>query len=336
MPECLAVAVIGLGVGEKHAEAYVADPRAELTLLCDIDTEKLADVGARFPGVATSDDPRTVLTDPAIDVVSIASYDDAHFEQVELALTNGKHVFVEKPICLRREHAERIHVLLKDHSDLRLSSNLPLRQSPRFRELRDEIRNGELGDVYFLEADYEYGRLHKITGGWRRHQDGYSVMLGGGVHVIDLLLWLHDRRVVRVQGASNGIATAGEDMEYDDFAIALLEFEDGVIAKVSANFASVAPHFHALKVFGSEGTFVNALGPGTRWRRGAQDFTEELVEAPYPGIHKGDLIAPFLDSIVDGARPHVSARDVFETLEVCFAVDEAITTKAPVEPRAFG
>ena len=49
---------------------------------------------------------------------------------------------------------------------------------------------GDLGRVYYMEADYNYGRIHKIVDGWRGAIDYYSVFLGGAVHMVDLLLWL--------------------------------------------------------------------------------------------------------------------------------------------------
>ena len=49
------------------------------------------------------------------------------------AIEHGKHVFVEKPLCLYEEEGREIAALLRERPDLRLSSNLPLRLSPRFR-----------------------------------------------------------------------------------------------------------------------------------------------------------------------------------------------------------
>ena len=73
-----------------------------------------------------------MLADPAIDVVSVASYDDAHFAQISAALAHGKHVFAEKPLVTDRAEADKVVALLDADPHLRLSTNVPLRLSPRF------------------------------------------------------------------------------------------------------------------------------------------------------------------------------------------------------------
>ena len=47
-----------------------------------------------------------------------------------------------------------------------------------------------MGRLYYLEGDYAYGRLPKILSGWRAEIPIYSVVHGGAIHIIDLLLWL--------------------------------------------------------------------------------------------------------------------------------------------------
>jgi myo-inositol 2-dehydrogenase/D-chiro-inositol 1-dehydrogenase len=90
-------AVIGLGVGEKHAEALRANPHVELIAICDHDPAKLSEVAGRFPGVRQIAQDTLILDDPAIDLVCIASYDNFHFAQTMRAHEHDKHVFVEKP-----------------------------------------------------------------------------------------------------------------------------------------------------------------------------------------------------------------------------------------------
>ena len=173
------VGVIGLGVGERHAEAYAASPDCELVALCDLDQEKLDRAGERHPGVSVARSADELLDDGTIDALSIASYDSDHYEQVRRAIAAGKHVFVEKPLCQTEEQAREIHALLAAKPELVLSSNLILRLSPRFRLLKEWLGAGRLGTPYYLEADYEYGRLWKLTEGWRGDLDTYSVVLGG-------------------------------------------------------------------------------------------------------------------------------------------------------------
>jgi len=147
----------------------------------------------------------TLLQDPEVQIVSVASYDDAHAEQVTKALGSGRDVFAEKPIArTERELADVKAVWLQ--SGRHLASNLILRAAPLYRQLRDTISRGELGEIYAIDGDYLYGRLDKITGGWRAGVDAYSVMEGGGVHLVDLMMWLTGQRPHRVTAVGNRIA----------------------------------------------------------------------------------------------------------------------------------
>jgi predicted dehydrogenase len=322
----LRAAVIGLGVGEAHAAAYDRHPACELALLCDLDADRLAAVGRAYPGARATRDPAEALADPAIDLVSIASYDDAHYDQVRAAIEHGKHVFVEKPLCMRVDELRELKRLLDARPEVRLSSNLILRASPRFRELKLGVENGAFGELYYVQGAYDYGRLHKIVDGWRGDLPFYSVVLGGAVHVVDLLLWLTGERVAAVTARGNRIASRGSKFRFDDLVTATLEFESGLLGTVTANFGSVTPHFHELRLYGTEATFANGIPNAVVHSRTAS----RTVETPYPGVAKGDLIGPFVDAVAAGEDPPVPAADVFETMSVCLAIDEAARTRATV------
>jgi predicted dehydrogenase len=336
MKDTLRVGVIGLGVGEQHIVGFESHPDVTVTTLCDFDPVKLDDVAAKFPGRRLTSDAADVLEDPDIDVVSIASYDSYHFEHVRAALEGHKHVFVEKPLCQRPEEAAVLHRLRDERPHVKVSSNLPLRLSPRFQELRELISGGKLGRLYYLEADYNYGRMWKLTDGWRGELDYYSVMLGGGVHMVDLLLWLTGDRVVRVSAVGNDIASVGTQFKYDDFVTATLELESGAIARVNANFACIHPHFHAVEVYGTEGTFINGLEHATLWTGDRSDPQPTRIESAYPGVEKGDLIPSFVEAILHGTQPIVTADEVFETMDVLFAIERSKTLCEPVELKAVG
>jgi predicted dehydrogenase len=327
----LRAAVIGLGVGEQHARAYEAHPDCELVAVCDFDADKLA----RWPDVRTTRDAGELTADPGIDVISVASWDNAHFEQVLAALASGKHVFAEKPLVLHREEAAAVADLLRRPDAPRLSTNVPLRMSPRFELLRDWIEGGRLGEVFHVEGDYDYGRRHKLTEGWRGQIPEYSVVLGGAIHLVDLIVWLTGFRLTEVvAAASSRIATRGTAFRHPDFVTATLRTESGATVKVNANLGCVSPHFHGLRVYGTEGTFVNGLPDGQLYTGDGDAARTEWVDAPYPGVSKGALIGPFVDSILTGADPHVSEEDVFAVLAICFAIEQAAASggAVPIEP----
>src|SRR6185312_15632456 len=212
----IGAAVIGLGVGEQHARAIAREPDAKLAWVYDHDRGR-ADALARELGTRVAGSYEQILADPDIGVVALASYDDHHAAEVLAAFAAGKHVFCEKPLC--RTPAELAQIVAA-RGQLHLQCNLILRAAPLYRWLRDAIRAGELGDVYAFDGDYLYGRLHKITDGWRKGVEDYSVIQGGGVHLIDLMMWLLDEAPRRVTAAGNRIATRDTEFRYLDFAAA--------------------------------------------------------------------------------------------------------------------
>jgi predicted dehydrogenase len=327
----LRAGIIGLGVGERHIAGYLRHPDCAVVAVADIDPEKRHAARGTYPGLRIHESAEALIDDREIDVVSIASYDEAHAAQVLRALAAGKHVFVEKPLCQTAEELAAIRAALAGQPTLRLSSNLILRRTPRFRALKARIAAGEFGRLFHLEGDYNYGRIHKIVDGWRGRQDFYSVMLGGGVHVVDLVTWLAGERVVEVAAFGNRIATSGTGFRFDDMVVAILRFESGLVGKVAANFACVFPHFHRLLVYGTAASFENGFAAGRIWR--SRDAADDpiLLDDAYPGAEKGDLIPPFLDAILGRGEPEIGERDVFDAMAVCLAINEAARTSAVVK-----
>lgn len=325
--------VIGLGVGERHIANYLAHPNCQVTWLCDKNPQKLAEVGKRFPQCKLTTNPNDILDSQDLGVVSVASFDDVHFEQVIRGIRNGKHIMVEKPMCQTRSHAELIREELQKNPSVQLSSNHPLRNSSRFRELKKNIANGDFGKVYFAEGDYQYGRLEKLTRGWRGKLDFYSVVQGGAVHMIDLLLWMLDDEVAEVVSMGNKLVTENEDFRFDDHVIAVLRLESGRLAKVTGNFSCVRPHFHAVQIFGDRKTFINQAGDAQLYTSTEGDAVPEDVTTPYRDYHKPDLFTSFIDSILGRGTPLVSTEDVFRAMGVCFSIEEALTARRIIPNR---
>ena len=320
--------VVGLGVGEQHARAYADLPTCELRLVADLDAE-LADrvAGQLGADVATGFD--AICADAEIDVVSIASYDDHHFEQVVAALRAGKHVFVEKPLCRTVAEAGEVKRAMLE-TGMKLSSNLVLRAAP-LSGLADEARHGRLGRLYAFDGDYLYGRLHKLTEGWRRSVEDYSVVLGGGVHLVDLMIWIVGARPATVSAVGNRISTEHTSFCYDDFVAATFVFPSGLVGRITANFGSVHAHQHAVRVFGTEATVLyDDAGVRLYASRDPAVAPEPLDLAALPAT-KGELIPAFVQAILGGGDTAPSAQHELDVISACAATDRALAEGGTVD-----
>ena len=324
----LKIGVIGLGVGEQHVIGYQRIPNVEVTDICDIDPSVLKIVGDRNDVPNRHQDYKQITENPNIDVVSIASYDNCHAIQAISAFENGKHVMIEKPLALNRHEAEAILRAQQDSGRF-LSSNLILRKSPRFQELKNWIAKGYFGEIVTIEGDYLHQILWKLTQGWRGEMEFYCVTYGGGIHMIDLMRWLLDEEIVEVCGMSNKKLTRGSKFNFDDTVTNLLKFKSGTVGRTTSNLGAQRPQIHGLSVYGTEKSFINDT-PHAKLFHGDNSEDIEIVETTYPGIDKFGLLPDFISSIRNSDEPEVSAKDVFRVMDICFACYESLKAKKTV------
>lgn len=321
MTRQLRVGVIGLGVGEQHVIGYNRLDGVRVTDVCDVDPAKLAEVADRQDVAGRHVDWRRITENPDIDVVSVCSYDDAHAEQCVSAFNNGKHVMVEKPVALHRSDAEAVLRAQQDNKRL-LTSNLILRQVPRFREVRRQIQAGEFGEIFAMEGDYIHQILWKIITGWRGKMDFYCSVYGGGIHLIDLMRWMIGQEVAEVCGMGNKILSRDTSYQYDDTYMHILRFQGGALARTMTTFGPQRTKFHSLAVYGTKKTFINDIPHGKVFT-GDQPEDESAMTVPYPAVEKSDLIPDFIAAIRENREPVVNHLDVFRVMDVCFAALEA-------------
>lgn len=333
----IGVAVVGLGVGEQHALAYARDERCVLRWLYDLSPDKAKEVYARVAEIgavgqiATSFD--AILSDPDTSLVSLATYDDQHCDEVLKAFAANKHVFVEKPLCRTMDELHHVVQAWRDGGRPHLASNLVLRVAPLYVWLSEQVRSGALGEIYAIDAEYFYGRLPKITEGWRKDVKDYSVMEGGGIHMIDVMMSLAGQRPASVWTAGNNVATQGTDFGYDDFQVATFKFPSGLIGRVAANFACVHRHHHIVRVFGTKATFIyDDMGPRLHSTRDEDAQAQPIDLSPLPS-GKGVLIPGFIDAIARSADPTAQAQREFDLVSVCAHSDLSHANGREIEIR---
>lgn len=342
--EKIGVAVVGLGIGAEHARAYLAAKNCELYWLYDLDVAKARSLVEKLGAGMAAAKFEDILNDPAVDLVSICSFDDAHGREVITALNAGKHVFVEKPLCQSVAELRAIKKVWHEKSKIHLASNLVLRSSPLFLWLKEAISRGDLGDIYAIDGDYLYGRIHMITKGWRKDVENYSVMLGGGVHMVDLMLWLSGEKPVEVHAFGNRISTGDSAFRYNDFVAATYKFSSGLVGRITANFGSVHRHQYVLRIFGTKATFIyDDMGARLHTNRDPELSRDELESMPRPQVapakvldfkvepaSKSELIPGFLSAIQNGENNRAATQHEFDVISACLAADQSVADSKPV------
>ena len=327
----LKVGIIGLGVGERHASIYENDPRCDLLGIYDFDDKKLKYLKSKFPNVKVYNSDLEILSDEKIDLVSIASYDNYHFKQILKAINNNKHVMVEKPICLNKEELSQIIKAKSKKKNIRISSNLILRANQRMVDIKNDISLSRFGDIYYLEADYFWGRISKLNG-WRSEMEYYSIILGAAIHMIDLVIWMLGSNPISVYALGNRIGSKNTRLEFNSFAVMLLKFPNDLIVKITGNGPCAHPHFHGVKIFGSKRTMIHNFSESYFFERSRSGMVKkDLSKQNFKNNKKDKIITNFIDSILDTElSPIVNQKDIYNVMAVCFAAEKSIATKQMV------
>jgi hypothetical protein len=104
----LGVGILGYApsVGRVHGLAAEHTPGLRIAAACDLNTQRLFQAAADFPGIATYDHSAKLAGDPNVDLVIVATAPDTHARLSMEMMDAGKHVLCEKPLALNRREAD--------------------------------------------------------------------------------------------------------------------------------------------------------------------------------------------------------------------------------------
>ncbi len=324
-------AIIGSGIGLKHFEAIHGYRNSKVRIICENNYKKIQELKLRFRNIKIISDENEIFKNKEINLVSIASYDDNHFSQIKKCIKYKKHIIVEKPMCLSLEQLNQIKNLLKKNPKIKIISNLVLRANSLFVNLKKKVN---IDEVFYIEADYIWGRRQKLFQ-WRSKIKNYSVTLGAGIHMIDLIMWILNKKPLYVTSYSNSIVTKKTNFKKQSFIVYIFEFSKNMIVKITANAAGVYKHFHELKIFEKKKTLVNNyLGSYMFNKKGIETQFKKL-DYEYPDkTNRKKLIQNFIDTLIDKrSNSIISFKDQYNLMKVCFAADRSIVLKKKIKIR---
>jgi predicted dehydrogenase len=269
----LGVGLIGTGyMGKCHALAWNAVAptfgdveRPRLVALGEA-SQELAERRAREFGFETATgDWRKVVTDPAVDVVSITTPNQFHAEMAIAALEAGKHVWCEKPMAGLLADAERMLAAARASGRITVLGYNFI-QNPVFALIRKILQEEQIGEVNHIriEMDEDFMADPEALFYWKSEAtSGFGALDDFGVHPLSLLSYLFGG-VSRVCGhmskpyADRPVAGGGRRaVETYDIASTLFELETGASGAMSLSRSAWGRKSRiAIQIFGSRGTLA--------------------------------------------------------------------------------
>ena len=283
--EAVGIAVIGLGYWGPNLLRVLSDNlEAEVRWICDLDPDRLAKYRRRHPGARSTTHFESVLADPGVEAVIIATPVQTHYALAARALAAGKHVFVEKPLASSSELADDLADLAGDAGRILMCGHTFL-YSPPVRAVKRMIESGTLGDVYFISSS-------RVNLGL--HQRDVSVIWDLGPHDFSILLyWLSEVptsvRAIGRDSIVKGIA---------DVAFVTLSFASGVIANVELSWLAPSKLRRTVLV-GSERMVIyddGAPEPVRLFDRGVVYRDPETFGEYHLSYRSGDVVSPRIET----------------------------------------
>ncbi len=316
------VLVVGAGsIGRRHLRNLRALGIAKLAA-CDPDTARLSSLTPELP-VATFPDMGAALAELRPEIVFVCSPPVCHVPQARQAVRAGAHVFVEKPLSHDLEGVEELMVEAEKHGRV-VQVGYNLRFHSGVEMLKRLVSEGRIGRILWARA--EFGQY---LPDWRPgvdYRSTYSARrdMGGGIvldasHELDYILWLMGtpERVVCLAGTTSDL-----EVDVEDCATILLQFPDGALADVHADFVQRG-YTRTCKLVGEKGTVTwdycanevrLYLAETGAWQSCAYEFSPDdmyLAE-----------VRDFLECVGTGRAPRVGLADARCVLEI------ALTAKA--------
>ena len=275
------IGIIGSGgIAKAHAGAYKQLPDVEIRAVCDVIPGKaeafIRDVG--LPGAAPFEDHHRML-ELDLDGVSVCTPNVAHHVTSVDALNAGKNVLVEKPMAVTLEQAVEMAQAAKRSGKI-LTIGFQPRYEPNMRMVRDIVRSGKLGKVYYVETGG--GRRRGMPGGTfiRKDLAGAGAMADIGCYSLDMALNAlgYPKPLTVSAYTSNYFGTSptyhGEaaHFEVEDFGVALVRLEGGTILNFKISWAMHMDTLGATMFLGTDAGLKVTAGGGV-WAGGVDSVT---------------------------------------------------------------
>ncbi|MFC7081929.1 Gfo/Idh/MocA family protein [Halorussus caseinilyticus] len=199
------VAVVGLGrMGQQHAIGYSKMDGVSLVAGVDVDASAREQFESEFRAPAY-ESVEEVVDDLPIDAVSIVTPHTAHFEQALTTLEAGVATFVEKPLTVDPDKAEKL-VEAANEQECPLGVGYQRRYVSPVQETKRRLMSGDIGVPRMVSCHLAQNWLATSAESWRTDPElsGGGLVFDTGSHMLEKLLWL-------LEGTPTQVAVTADD-----------------------------------------------------------------------------------------------------------------------------
>lgn len=248
------IGVIGVGYwGKKIVHEYVQlgkqNSLVDLHAICDLleDNLKYCENYA-IPNMAKYH--KEVMYSPDVDAVNVCTPNETHYQLCREALDAGKHVLVEKPMTLSSAEAYEL-VELAHKQNLVLSVGHIFRFNNALRMIRDLIKNGFFGDVFYLKLQWTT---------FMPPIEGRDIITDLAPHPFDILHFLLGEWPLKITCK----AKAYRREKLEEMAYIVAEFRNNVVAHVELSWLSPGKTREVCVMGSKRFASVNCLAQGVK------------------------------------------------------------------------
>jgi predicted dehydrogenase len=283
------IGIIGCGYwGPNLLRNFAENEAAELRAICDIDADRLAAIGRRYPAAVTTTDCSRLLNDPGIAAVVIATPVATHFPLAKKALQAGKHVLIEKPLTTSVREAEEL-ISLAERNGLTLMVDHTFVYTGAVRKIKEIVSSGELGELLYFDSN-------RINLGL--FQRDINVVWDLAPHDLSIMDYIIGRQPLGL----SAIGSCHIEQGIENIAYVLLRFADEFIAHFHFNWLSPVKIRRTLIAGTRKMILYDDIEPTEKVRvydKGVTSNRDVDKEAAYQTLvsyRTGDVWAPKLDS----------------------------------------
>ncbi len=337
------IGVVGAGwwATEAHIPGLIAHPDAEVTALCDVDAERLANAARHYSVGATYNDLDAMLAREPLDGLVIASSNASHHELGLKAIGAGLHVLIEKPMTEIAPHGREL-LEAAERAGTEIVVGHTFHYTNLARRARELVTSGALGSVELAQSLFATGAIAAIRSAasldevWSFPVHGptgqnFSAFGQGQnqlTHSAALLAYVIDDGPATVHAFMSNLDVGVDAV--DALSVRFAGGAIGTLTSVGTKLSGETDH-HELRIFGSDGYLeLDMERTASLSLRRYEGASEDLQEAD-PALHY-PLQAPArnLADVVLGRAPNRSPGTIAQwSVEI---VDGAYRSAASGEP----